>query len=182
MDIQGKIGRCCSGVIQAEAAYDAFSMTAIVFHTKQWWYRQRLKKIIREYDKGVRKAKTQDERDSLESSSAWEIKQADEDILKLQTSYYIDKARHRGLPTPQSKDDWDQDMSHTGSHHLTVEAVAKLRSSIRQDKKEVRDAILPVAAIIISVIALVVSILNYRKSAAPQPGSQTTAAQSQTKK
>jgi len=137
--------------------------TAIIFYCKVWWAKRQRELLLNDIEAQTRNAKTEDERERIWQENDWDEQTAQQAVQKLQSRYYGDKARRKGIPTPQNKEDWEHLISTKEDRVMTVEAIAKLRSAIRQDHKELRDVTLPYLAIIISVVAIVVSFLNYRK-------------------
>jgi hypothetical protein len=113
------------------------------------------------------KAKPEDE-EKIWHEHKWEIDSAQHAIQALQTRYYRDIAIHKGIRTEYAEGDWEENINAIGTRIMSVEAIAKLRSAIRQERKELRDMWLPYAAIIISVIALLFSFLNYHKPVTQQ--------------
>lgn len=123
-----------------------------------------------EYEKLAKaqsEAKPEDE-EEIWHEHKWEIDSAQHAIQALQTRYYRNLAIHKGIRTEYVEGDWEENINAIGTSIMSVEAIAKLRSAIRQERKELRDMWLPYAAIIISVIALIFSFLNYRKPSTQQ--------------
>lgn len=142
--------------------------TAIVFHAKLCWLNRQREKTLDAIDDAMQQAKTEDERDEIWQTNHWEIEVAQQVIQQHQAQYYFSKARRYGIPKPEGKDDWEPLVGANGDRVLTVKAIAALRSAVRQERKEFREMWLPYAAIIISVVALLFSFLNYRKPSTQQ--------------
>jgi len=143
--------------------------TSIIFYFKLWWAKRQRESLLNDVQAQIRNAKTDNERDEIWASNDWDVQLAQQGVQSLQTRYYGDIARRKGIPTPQGKEDWERLISTQDIRILTVESIAKLRGAIRQHHKELRDVVLPYLAIIISVGALIVAFLNYHKPVtAPQ--------------
>jgi hypothetical protein len=142
--------------------------TAIIFHYKLWWLKRQRENTRDEIDDEMQQAKSEDDRDEIWQTRHWEIQESQQAVQELQTRYYGVMARRKGIPTSNRPEDWQRLLSTKDVRILTVDAIAQLRSRLRQEHKELRDVILPYAAIIISVAALAVAFLNFRKPVTPQ--------------
>jgi hypothetical protein len=137
--------------------------TALIFYCKLWWAKRQRESLWKDIEAQTKKAKTEDEREQIWQENDLDEQTAQQNVQLLQAGYYGNKARRKGIPTPKAKEDWERLVTTADDRVMTVEAIAKLRSAIRQEHRELRDVILPYAAIIISVVAIVFSFLNYRK-------------------
>src|SRR5690349_25112437 len=81
--------------------------TAIVFYCQLWWAKRKRESFLNDIEAQTKNAKTENERDEIWQSNSWEIDLSQQIVQKLQSRYYGDKARRKGIPTPQNKDDWE---------------------------------------------------------------------------
>jgi hypothetical protein len=159
-------------------------MRAIKFYLTLIWFNHLREQVNRQYQKALKKANPRDHEEVFHEHK-WEFDIAEHAIRSLQTRYYTDVARRKGVPIPHDVTHWEENMNELGTRIMTVDAIARLRSAIRQEKKELRDVWLPIMSLIVSFIALGIAALNYRKpSAQPfiqlvQPPQQSTAAAKQ---
>jgi hypothetical protein len=142
--------------------------TAAMFYITLWKAKRHRASVWYEVEAKLRNAKTEDDREYVWHESEWEVQVADQTVQAIQGQYYSSKARRKGIPIPRKSEDWETEFASPEDRVLTVEAIARLRSLIRQDHKELREMWLPYAAVVISVIALLISVLNTHKPSTQQ--------------
>jgi hypothetical protein len=156
-------------------------MRAIKFYLTLIWLNHLREQVNRKYQKALKKANPKDH-EEVYHEHRWEFDAGQHAVQALQTRYYTDVAHRKGIPIPHNATDWEQNVNDLDTPIMTVNAIARLRSAIRQEKKELRDVWLPIVSLIISFIALGIAGLNYRKPAAQpviqvvQPSQQSTTA------
>jgi hypothetical protein len=141
------------------------------FHLKIWRLRQKRKQVINRYERQAAKINDKAKRNKLWEPFSAELGALDAKIRHQQTLHYMLVAQHLGVPFPTADDEdsWEAYDPRVESIYLTVNALAKIRSAIRQERKEFRETFIPIVAIIVSLLALFISFMNFRKSAASPP-------------
>jgi hypothetical protein len=149
---------------------------SIVFVMKLMWLRYQAEKVFRKAQKRY-DAAGEEEREAIEGYSHWDIKTALQEIQSLRAGHYTTIARHKGIAPPEGDESYEKFISGPGTRVMTVRAIDELRQAIRRDNKELREIISPISWFI-SLLALFISFMNYRKPVAlpPSPPSVQQAA------
>lgn len=150
---------------------------AVVFHCQLAWRKRERESINRDLDKAYERATSEEERNEIYSARHWESEAAQHAVQALQTRYYQQVADLKGIPTAQVEGDWEENINAPGTRVLTVGAIARLRSEIRNENEELRNTWLPIGAFCISLLALGFSFMNYRKPAAQEASAPTPTVQ-----
>jgi hypothetical protein len=153
------------------------TLEAIAFYCRLTWLKREREAVNRSVAKAQRKAISEQEVEDIYQEHKWKPEAAQHAVQALQTRYYRDVANRKGIPISQNEGDWEENINAIGTRIMTVEAIAHLRSDVRKEKKELLDIWLPASALIISVFALVISFMNYRKPVAQQIPQPTSIAQ-----
>jgi hypothetical protein len=149
-------------------------ISLIIFSSRLAWLKHQRESVNRSIAKAQHRAQP-NQREDIWHERHWEIDVVQHAIQALQTRYYRDVANRKGIPIPDAEGDWEENLNALGTSVMSVPAIARLRSSIRQDQKELREIFLPIGTLFISVLALVVAFLNYRKPVSqPQPAAPQT--------
>lgn len=108
----------------------------MVKELKLWWLRWKLKISNKSYSKYVAEAKG--EQQEYRISEAINVRdEKRSEILGLNSRLLSDQAESRGIPIPAltDKESWESGWE-PGTIRLTVEAQAKLRQAIRNERRE----------------------------------------------
>lgn len=122
--------------------------------------------IKRAYDRDVehlrQKGASQDEIQGLLQDASFETDMAQEQIQIILSARLFHEANRLGIPSPRytdaGSDLWEQ--AHNGQIYLSVKGQSYLRSSIRQEEKErreatafwVKDILVPVLSMLLGII------------------------------
>ncbi len=138
-----------------------------------WWslkkLRQDKQRIALAYDVRITEAyrvkKKSDDIASIRDSRQWELRNSDDEIAALETDYYRNLADLLGVALPPfaidengDGDDWYRPQMFDRAL-LTRLGRAKLRSDIRKEKRERRDAWLPYISALTGLLGVVVAAL-----------------------
>jgi hypothetical protein len=117
----------------------------------------------RDYDAAKKAGKSHDDLHNIEWDKHTEIDYTREGLYALETGHLMEQAERYGVPRPvfdtRDKAIWVEGQ-HTGKIYLTPHGLADLRSAIRKEQKERREMWLPVAALVITVLSLLVALAS----------------------
>jgi hypothetical protein len=105
--------------------------------------RRKVRAVFRKERKRAEKQKkSRDEIESIISSEMFEIDMVDDDIETLEHRYLTDRARELFIPVPKFGVGvaWMESRI-TGRHRLSNQALWRLRSAIRTERKERREGV-----------------------------------------
>jgi len=133
--------------------------------------RRRKRRVARAYDTDIARAfkdkKSTEEIESIRYDRHWELGNCDDEIAQLQTDYLSELADIYGVPRPPflivgniPSDGWYESQLF-GRYLLTTSGRAQLRSSIRAEKKDRRDAVLPYITLLFALAGAVVGTLTF---------------------
>jgi len=137
-----------------------------------WWslrkLRQKKQRITRAYDADIAAAyrnKKHADIDSIRETQRWEERNCGDEIARLETDYYLNLADRMGVALPPHNldengdgDDWYRSDLYVRSL-LTRQGRAKLRSDIRKEKRERREAWLPYISALTGLLGVTVAAL-----------------------
>lgn len=129
------------------------------------------KKIETKYDEEIKRAqsekKEREEIESIKHSKFFEILKNDQERSEFLTGYLIKKANRYVIPIPKHDDEQMWDEGQMGYRFLTYEGINNLRSEIRREEKERRDAFLswipPITGLIGTMIGLAAILVQCSK-------------------
>ena len=149
----------------------------VVFYCQLAWRKHERESVNRDLDRAYQRATSEDERNDIYSARHRESEAAQHAVQALQTGYYQQMADLKGIATPQGEGDWEENVNAPGTRIMTVKAIARLRSNIREENEELRHTWLAIAAFGISVLALGFFFMKYMKPTAPSAPTPTPTVQ-----